>query len=332
MDLGGSAQGDTETTESREKGPVKAMKGRRTPGVGRANLQRLRGGWVACLCNILLIVSLVLETSVFAEVRTVRASGEHRLGERDTKEDAGRLALEAAKRNALEQVATYVESVTVARGMDLTRDDIRTYTAGVVLVRDQRLSFSVEGDSIIARVDLVAQIETEDVVRAIAALRENEDARTQLAALKQETERLRQELDRANRAQVNGMTDQGEWPVRRREIFYRVQSNALVAQAWTEWALSQGNQSLDVSRERAKLARLLEAARAMDPQSPHVPLAEKTMAGSERGPAPHVSSPLAPSARESALLPRYELVPGPGASDKVHTLNELIYQVPQKSR
>ncbi|MCP9451423.1 MAG: hypothetical protein NNA23_01935 [Nitrospira sp.] len=312
--------------------PVKAMKGRRTPGAGMVSLQRLRGGWIVCLGSILWVVSLLLETSVFAEVRTVRASGEYRWGETDTKEDAGRLALEAAKRNALEQVAIYVESVTVARGMDLTRDEIRTYTAGVVLVRDQRLSFSVEGDRLVARVDLVAQIETEDVIRAIAALRENEEARTQLAALKQETERLRQELERANRAQANGMADGGDSSMRRREILYRVQSNALVAQAWTDWALSHSNQSWDVSRERANLARLLEAARAMDPQSPHVPLAEKTMAGSERGPAPHASSPSVPSARESARLPRYELVPGPGASNKVHTLNELIYQVPQISR
>ncbi|MFN3682199.1 MAG: hypothetical protein ACK4VP_09185 [Nitrospira sp.] len=308
------------------------MKGGRTARVEMVSLQQLRGRWVICLCSILLGVSLVLETSVFAEIRTVRASGEYRLRARDTKEDAGRLALEAAKRNALEQVATYVESVTVARGMDLTRDDIRTYTAGVVLVQDQRVSFLVEGDSIIAKVDLVAQIETEDVVRAIAALRENEEARTQLAALKQETERLRQELERVNRVQTNGMAEQGESSMRRREMVYRVQSNALVAQAWTDWVLSPSDQSLDGLRSRANLVRLLEAARAIDPQSPHVLHAEKMMVGGERNAAPNPSSSSEPSVRRAVPLPRYELVPGPGASDKLHTLNELIYQVPPMSR
>jgi hypothetical protein len=39
-----------------------------------------------------------------------------------------RLATEAAKRNALEQVATYLESMTVVEGVDVTRDEITTYT------------------------------------------------------------------------------------------------------------------------------------------------------------------------------------------------------------
>ena len=70
-----------------------------------------------------------------AEIRIVNAQGEHRMGDRDTREDAIRLATEAAKRNALEQVATYLESVTVVHDMDVTKDEIRTYTAGLVLVR-----------------------------------------------------------------------------------------------------------------------------------------------------------------------------------------------------
>lgn len=291
--------------------------------------ERFQGRWWVSLCSVLLASSFLLSPWVFAEMRTVRASGEYRFGERDTKEDAARLALEAAKRNALEQVATYVESVTVANGMDLTRDDIRTYTAGVVLVREQRLSFRVEKDNIVARVDLVAEIETEDVVRAIAALRENEDARAQLTALRKETERLRQELERANRSQVNDTEDQEGSSLRRREILYRVQSNALVAQAWIDWALSRGNPSLDISQTRAKWGRLLEAARAVDPRSPHVPLAEKTMGEGEHGLLPRAAFPPPPSARGSATLPRYERVPAPGASDRGHTLNELIYQAPQ---
>ncbi len=59
---------------------------------------------------------------VSAEVRVVLSQGEFRMGDRDTREDAMRLATEAAKRNALEQVATYLESVTVVEGTDITKD------------------------------------------------------------------------------------------------------------------------------------------------------------------------------------------------------------------
>src|SRR5262249_24334820 len=43
-----------------------------------------------------------------AAVRVVTASGEYRMGDHDTRADAVRLAVEAAKRQALEQVATYL--------------------------------------------------------------------------------------------------------------------------------------------------------------------------------------------------------------------------------
>jgi hypothetical protein len=113
----------------------------------------------------------------YAEVRIVNAQGEYRMGDRDTREDAIRLATEAAKRNALEQVATYLESVTVVEGMDVTKDELRTYTAGLVLVLDQQVSTSLDGDTIIIKVDLVSQVDPEEVAQAVVALRENEDAR-----------------------------------------------------------------------------------------------------------------------------------------------------------
>ena len=65
-------------------------------------------------------------SSLPAAVRVVTAIGEYRMGDHDTRADAVRLAIEAAKRQALEQVATYLESVTEVKNMDVTRDDIRT--------------------------------------------------------------------------------------------------------------------------------------------------------------------------------------------------------------
>src|ERR1044071_4266034 len=75
-----------------------------------------------------------------ADLRTVTGEGEYRMGDRDTREDAVRLATEEAKRHALEQVATYIESISVSNAVDLTKDEIRTYTAGVVHVIEQEVS------------------------------------------------------------------------------------------------------------------------------------------------------------------------------------------------
>src|SRR5262249_48328200 len=46
------------------------------------------------------------------DVRVVTASGEYRMGDHDTRTDAGRMAVEAAKRQALAQYAAYLASVT----------------------------------------------------------------------------------------------------------------------------------------------------------------------------------------------------------------------------
>ena len=129
-----------------------------------------------------LLLSLSLWPPVTrAEIRVVTAQGEHRMGDRDTREDAIRLATEAAKQQALEEVAVYLESVTVVNNMDVTKDEIRTYTAGLVLVLEQNTDLRIDGDAIVVKTYLVAQIDTDEVSHAIKALRENEDAKHQLS-------------------------------------------------------------------------------------------------------------------------------------------------------
>lgn len=168
--------------------------------------------------------------------RTVTAAGEYRLSDYDTRTDAVRLAVEAAKKDALEQVATYLESVTEVRDMDVTRDDIRTYTAGIVKVLDQAITTRLEGDTVIVRAELTAQVDPNEVVRAITALRENDSARSELLALRSETDRLQQQLDAANRALAEAPPEQVQAVSREREdVLNELQANALVSQAWTNW-------------------------------------------------------------------------------------------------
>src|SRR5688572_8974901 len=154
----------------------------------------------------LLIILFVWPAVTLAELRVVPAQGEFRMRERDTREDAIRLATEAAKRNALEQVAVFLESITIVDGRAVTKDEIRTYTAGLVLVLEQETDTTLDGDTVVVRTDLVAQIDTEEVRQAIAALRENEDARHQLVALQQENDQLQQDLNTANQALAQAST------------------------------------------------------------------------------------------------------------------------------
>src|SRR5689334_681725 len=258
----------------------------------------------------LFAVLSVWPSVTLAEIRVVNAQGEHRMGNRDTREDAIRLATEAAKRNALEQVATYLESVTVVHDMDVTKDEIRSYTAGLVLVLNQQITTTLDGDVVVVKVNLLAQMDTDEVARAIATLRENEDARSQLAALKEENEQLQEELKTVNQALGNAATVEQvqQAAQKRKEILNRVQSNAMVSQAWTNWVL--------VSPAGFPQA-LLNSASGLSPANPHVAIARQIIANRQ---------PLGP--RQPALpgsmkpqMPRHELIPPPGMSGVPRTPN-----------
>ena len=272
----------------------------------------------------------VWPTVTLAEVRIVTAQGEHRMGDRDTREDAMRLATEAAKRNALEQVAVYLESITIVDGMDVTKDEIRTYTAGLVLVLEQKTDTTLDGDTIVIRTDLVAQIDTDEVRQAIAALRENEDARHQLVALQQENDQLQQDLNAANQALAQASTAEQTQQAaqQRQDILNRVQSNAMVSQAWTDWVLvSPAGYSSSSLAGMAQLLALLNIAQGLYPTSPHVYVAQQVITSRQPPSPPQPPVPPAPGTRQPTM-PRHQIMPAPGSQTVPRTLNEITHSTP----
>lgn len=260
---------------------------------------------VCCLC--------VLPLAAQAEIKIVSAEGEHVLGQHDTKEEAIRLATEAAKRDALEQVATYLESVTVSTGTSLTQDEIRTYTAGVVNVIDHRVALTAAGGTVTVHVDLTAQIDTDEVAEAIKKLREQQDVREELSALKAEVDQLQRELDQANQTLAMGLSPTEVQSVtdRRAGLLNQMQSNLLVQQAWMEWVIGGPyvwpygtGYPYGVS-----VPTLLAWAGQLNPNNPHVPTAGTIITartGAPLPPAPPV--PPAPPGYAGAIPPHQQLV------------------------
>lgn len=280
--------------------------------------------------SALLAIPSLWPTVTLAEIRVVTAQGEHRMGDRDTKEDAVHLATAAAKRNALEQVAVYLESITVVDGLDVTKDEIRTYTAGIVLVLEQTTNTTLDGDTVVVRTNLVAQIDTDEVQQAIAALRENEDARHQLVALRQENDQLQQDLNAANQALAQASTTEQTQQAaqRRQDILNRVQSNAMVSQAWTDWVLvSTAGYSSSSLVGLAQLQALLTAAHGLYPTSPHVHVAQHTITTKQPPLPPQPPVPPAPGTRQSAM-PHHLITPAPGSPTVSRTLNDFTYKTP----
>jgi hypothetical protein len=167
--------------------------------------------------------------------RVVTSAGEYRMTEHDTRIEATRMAIEDAKRQALEQAATYLESVTEVHNLDVTRDEIRTDSAGMVTVLDQRTSTRLEDGDIVVHADVMAQVDEHEVIQAITSLRENESVKQQLALLQAKTDQLRQQLQAANQALATAGTPQQvqALTVERQQLLDRIQAGGLMARAKT---------------------------------------------------------------------------------------------------
>lgn len=238
--------------------------------------------------------------------RTVTGSGEYRMGDHDTKADAVRLAIEAAKKDALEQVATYLESVTEVRDMDITRDDIRTYTAGVVNVLEQTITTRLEDETVVVRAELTAEVDPNEVAQAIAALRRNDSARSELTALREEADQLQQHLDAANQALADAPSPEQlqELIRQRQDMLDELQANALMSQAWTSSVyVSPGMYAYPWIGVQGLNGLLIQAQR-LYPRHRHLPRAQQfmtTQAGSLPPAAERTPSP--PSRHRSLLVP-----------------------------
>jgi hypothetical protein len=242
-----------------------------------------------------------------AAVRVVTASGEYRMGDHDTRADAVRLAIEAAKRQALEQVATYLESVTEVKNLDVTRDDIRTYTAGIVIVLNQEVSTRLEGETVVIQADLTAQVDPNEVAQAITALRENESAKQELVALRAETDQLHQQLDAANQALTTAVSPNEVQTLnqQRQDLLNQLQTNALMSQAWTDWVYVRPIIYPYPWIGVQQVHGLLLQARQLNPQNRHLRVLQQTVTAQAgtvpSAPVPGSSPPSPP--RASLLVP-----------------------------
>jgi tetratricopeptide (TPR) repeat protein len=210
-----------------------------------------------------------------AEVRTITASGEYRMGDNDTKTDAKRLALLDAKRLALEQVGTYLEGVTEVRNLSVTKDEIRSYTAGIVEVVEQEMRTTLEGETSVVRVDVVAKVDTALVAKQLAEVRKNELAKEELIRAKAEADLLRKELEEKNRQLASLKGGAAEAAVQQRQqIIARADANELLSKTWQVPAGAKDDIVTTVKtptvEERAKYRSMLETAVKLDPENPWV--------------------------------------------------------------
>lgn len=145
---------------------------------------------------IILMIMSLYPSFVFANTYEVETTGEYIMGDRDTKADARRIALEHAKLLAVEQIGTYLESETVVLNNQVTKDEIRTYASAivktVVLSEDVKL---LQNKTTIFSISIKANVDISLLEKKIREIKSDTKRSQQIASLQSENMRLLKELE-----------------------------------------------------------------------------------------------------------------------------------------
>lgn len=176
----------------------------------------------------LVVIPLVfLATSVHARTYDIEAVGEYVMGDSDTKLEARRIALEQAKRSAVEQIGTYLESETIIVNNALTKDEIRTYTAAVLksTVLSEALAL-LEDKSTVFRIKIKANVDAGVLDEKIKEIKEDSKRKAQLTLLQVENTMLLKELE-ALSSRLKATNTEGTKRLReeRENLFARLDKN-----------------------------------------------------------------------------------------------------------
>ena len=121
---------------------------------------------------ILVSVLLSYPLQGFAEVKEIISEGTYNMGDGETPTVAESRALLQAKRVALEQAGTYVESYTKVENLQLTKDEIQVLASGLMEVEILDKKRTIIGDGIHFWVKIKAKVnldKTEEMANKIKA-------------------------------------------------------------------------------------------------------------------------------------------------------------------
>jgi tetratricopeptide (TPR) repeat protein len=162
------------------------------------------------LCiSIALTLAALFSRSAHAELKVIESDSMYALGDNDSKIDARRIAMQEAKRKSLELAGTYVESLTQVKNYQLTKDEIKSYTAGVVEteVVSEQMRGTTEHPAIYIKAR--CKIDTTVLMTQIDKFRESEELKEQLDTSSKENAELKKERDTLVR-QLNAEKDKAK--------------------------------------------------------------------------------------------------------------------------
>ena len=149
-----------------------------------------------------IIFCLFFSQSLFAQSKeTIYASYKYTLGDSDTKSDAKKIAFIEAKRLCLEKAGSYIESNTEVLNFRLSKDEIKTYTGGILKVEIVSEEFKAIGENLTLFMEVKAEVDLKEVQENLKRVKEDKkfaekikEQEKQLQTLEDKIRKLQQQL------------------------------------------------------------------------------------------------------------------------------------------
>jgi tetratricopeptide (TPR) repeat protein len=173
---------------------------------------------------------LLLPFTAFAEIQTITQTIKQPFGGSQSPDDARTAGIARAKREALEQAGTYIESTTVVKNSQLDSDDIMALTAGVTKAEVIKQRNYTDGDAFGLEITVKVEFDTSVLENSLKRLLEDHN---HLKELKDSREREKKLLSRiAELEKENQKTGKTKQQTETLRAEFKDASTGLTAVAW----------------------------------------------------------------------------------------------------
>jgi tetratricopeptide (TPR) repeat protein len=149
-------------------------------------------------CCWLTIAWGIIAPSALADVPTVTATGEYRIGPYDSIGEGQRLALVTAKSMVLDQAVAYLDTLPTLQPLGLNRDELRAYSAGLLAIRLYP-SYTVSDEATkttTVSIQVSVVIDPSALNQQLASLVQHERAKTELMRIRDKIDDYQKQLDK----------------------------------------------------------------------------------------------------------------------------------------
>lgn len=191
-----------------------------------------------------LALGMLMPNNAFAEIRTIEAEGIYLVGDgmEENPATAKARARDEAKRVASEKASVYVESLSEVRDGSVTEDIIRTISANVLQIKEEKPPTIevVDGGALLFRCQIVALVDSDKVIAGLHQDRQELDEATrrnkELEAL---VAKQNAELETLKKQYAGAQTEQQKAEIR---VQVKINEQKFEAREWLERGAALMNQ------------------------------------------------------------------------------------------